>query len=138
MTMDALSAIGRTAASGMQAQTQRLQVIAENMANADSTGATPGADPYRRRVVTFDEVADEVTGAALVEVRAVADDPAPFRLSLDPSHPAADEDGFVKLPNVDPLIELANMREAARSYEANLNMMDTGRQMRGQIIDMLG
>jgi flagellar basal-body rod protein FlgC len=136
--MDLLSAIGRTASSGMQAQTQRLQLIAENMANADSTGSTSGADPYRRRVVTFGDLADEATGATLVEVREVMDDPTPFRLRLDPSHPAADEKGYVKLPNVDPLIELANMREAARSYEANLNMMETGRQMRGQIIDMLG
>jgi flagellar basal-body rod protein FlgC len=136
--MDLLSAIGRTASSGMQAQTQRLQLIAENMANADSTGSTSGADPYRRRVVTFGDLADEATGATLVEVREVMDDPTPFRLRLDPSHPAADDKGYVKLPNVDPLIELANMREAARSYEANLNMMETGRQMRGQIIDMLG
>lgn len=136
--MDVLGSIGRTASSGMQAQSQRLQIIAENMANADSTGATGGADPYRRRVVTFSDVADEATGASLVVVGKVADDPTPFRLRLDPSHPAADAEGYVKLPNVDPLIELANMREAARSYEANLNMMETGRQMRGQIIDMLG
>jgi flagellar basal-body rod protein FlgC len=136
--MDVLGAIGRTASSGMQAQSERLQVIAENMANADSTGSTSGADPYRRKVVTFGDHLDDSTGATLVEVRDVTDDPTPFRLRLDPSHPAADENGYVKMPNVDPLIELANMREAARSYEANLNMMETGRQMRGQIIDMLG
>lgn len=136
--MDVLGSIGRTASSGMQAQSQRLQIIAENMANADSTGSTSGADPYRRRVVTFGELTDDTTGATLVEVNEVTDDPTPFRLRLDPSHPAADEAGYVKTPNVDPLIELANMREAARSYEANLNMMETGRQMRGQIIDMLG
>lgn len=136
--MDVLGSIGRTASSGLQAQAQRLQVIAENMANADSTGSTSGADPYRRRVVTFGELTDDATGATLVEVNEVTDDPTPFRLRLDPSHPAADAEGYVKTPNVDPLIELANMREAARSYEANLNMMETGRQMRGQIIDMLG
>ena len=136
--MDVLGAIGRTASSGMQAQSERLQVIAENMANADSTGSTSGADPYRRKVVTFGDHLDDSTGATLVEVRDVTDDPTPFRLRLDPSHPAADENGYVKMPNVDPLIELVNMREAARSYEANLNMMETGRQMRGQIIDMLG
>ena len=136
--MDVLGAIGRTASSGMQAQSERLQVIAENMANADSTGSTSGADPYRRKVVTFGDHLDDSTGATLVEVRDVTDDPTPFRLRLDPSHPAADENGYVKMPNVEPLIELANMREAARSYEANLNMMETGRQMRGQIIDMLG
>lgn len=136
--MDILGSIGRTASSGMQAQSQRLQVIAENMANADSTGSTAGADPYRRRVVTFDDMTDDASGATLVEITAVSDDPSPFRIVHEPSHPAADEDGYVKMPNVDPLIELANMREAARSYEANLNMMETGRQMRGQIIDMLG
>ena len=136
--MDILGTIGRTASSGMQAQSQRLQIIAENMANADSTGSTSGADPYRRRVVTFGELADDATGATMVTVNDVTDDPTPFRLRLDPSHPAADAEGYVKTPNVDPLIELANMREAARSYEANLNMMETGRQMRGQIIDMLG
>lgn len=136
--MDVLGAIGRTAASGMQAQSQRLQIIAENMANADSTGSTSGADPYRRRVVRFGDLTDEATGATLVAVTEVTDDPTPFRLRLDPSHPAANAEGYVKVPNVDPLMELANMREAARSYEANLNMMETGRQMRGQIIDMLG
>ncbi len=136
--MDVLGAIGRTAASGMQAQSQRLQIIAENMANADSTGSTSGADPYRRRVVMFGDLMDEATGATLVTVTKVTEDPTPFRLRLDPSHPAANAEGYVKVPNVDPLMELANMREAARSYEANLNMMETGRQMRGQIIDMLG
>jgi flagellar basal-body rod protein FlgC len=136
--MDFLGSIGRTASSGMQAQAQRLQIIAENMANADSTGATAGADPYRRRVMTFDQMTDAESGATTVEVKAVTDDPSPFRLVHDPSHPAADPQGYVKMPNVDPLIELANMREAARSYEANLNMLETGRQMRGQLIDMLG
>jgi len=136
--MDFLGSIGRTASSGMQAQAQRLQIIAENMANADSTGATAGADPYRRRVMTFDQMTDAESGATTVEVKAVTDDPSPFRLVHDPSHPAADQQGYVKMPNVDPLIELANMREAARSYEANLNMLETGRQMRGQLIDMLG
>lgn len=136
--MDILRSIGQTASSGMQAQSQRLQIIAENMANADSTGSTKGADAYRRRLITFADVTDDVSGATLVEVSAVTDDPSPFRMIHDPSHPAADTEGYVKMPNVDPLIELANMREAARSYEANLNMMETGRQMRGQIIDMLG
>ena len=136
--MDILSALGRTASSGLTAQSQRLQIITENMANADSTGSAEGADPYRRRVVTFGDMTDEASGATLVSVSSVIEDTSPFRLRHDPFHPAADAEGYVKTPNVDPLLELANMREAARSYEANLNMMETGRKMRGQIIDMLG
>lgn len=136
--MDILSALGRTSASGLTAQSQRLQIIAENMANADSTGSTAGADPYRRRVVTFGDMIDDTSGATLVSVRSVIEDQTPFRMRHDPSHPAADAEGYVKTPNVDPLLELANMREAARSYEANLNMMETGRKMRRQLLDLLG
>ncbi|GGC09887.1 flagellar basal-body rod protein FlgC [Marivita lacus] len=136
--MDILSALGRTASSGLTAQSQRLQIIAENMANADSTGSTAGSDPYRRRVVTFGDMIDDSSGASLVSVRSVIEDQTPFRMRHDPFHPAADAEGYVKTPNVDPLLELANMREAARSYEANLNMMETGRKMRGQLLDMLG
>ena len=136
--MDILSALGRTSASGLTAQSQRLQIIAENMANADSTGSTAGSDPYRRRVVTFGDMIDDTSGATLVSVRSVIEDQTPFRMRHDPTHPAADAEGYVKTPNVDPLLELANMREAARSYEANLNMMETGRKMRRQLLDLLG
>jgi len=135
--MDDLSAIGKIAASGMRAQSERLRVTAENMANAESTGSTPGSDPYRRKVVTFDSVLDSKTGANTVQVSDVTEDPSDFRLSYEPGHPAADEAGYVKKPNVNPLVELANMREATRSYEANLNMLDAGRTMRGQLIEML-
>lgn len=135
--MDDLSAIGKTAGSAMRAQSQRLRIVAENMANADSTGVNPGDDPYRRKVVTFGTVLDEATGANLVEVTDVSEDPSAFRLEYDPSHPTADGQGYVKRANVTPMIELANMREATRSFEANLNMLDAGRKMRGQLIEML-
>lgn len=135
--MDDLSAIGKTASSAMRAQAHRMRIISENMANANSTGATPGADPFRRKVLSFDEVMDARTGASMVEVSSVTEDPSAFRQQYDPSHPAADEFGIVKFSNVDPMIELANMREASHSYTANLNMMDAGRRMRSQLIGML-
>lgn len=135
--MDSLSAISKVASSAMRAQQERLRVTAENMANADSAASEPGADPYRRKVVSFDELVDERTGAKMVHVKEVYDDPSEFRLEYDPSHPAADAAGYVKMPNVNAIVELANMREATRSYEANLNLYESGRKMRGQLIDML-
>lgn len=135
--MDDLSAIAKIASSGMKAQSQRLRITAENMANADSTGSTPGAEPYRRKVVSFGSMVDQQTGANLVEVEKVSRDPSAFRLEYDPSHPAADAAGYVKKPNVNSLVELGNSREASRSYEANLNMLESGRQMKAQLIEML-
>lgn len=135
--MDDLSAISKTAASAMRAQSHRMRVTAENLANAQSTGDGPGADPYRRKVVTFETMIDAQTGARLVEIGTVSEDPSQFRLKYDPSHPAADASGMVKMPNVDPMIEVANSREAQRSYEASLNMMLAGSEMRGQLIGML-
>lgn len=135
--MDDLSAISKTAASAMRAQSHRMRVTAENLANAQSTGNGPGADPYRRKVVSFETMIDAQTGARLVEVGSVSEDPSAFRLKYDPSHPSADADGMVKMPNVDPMIEVANSREAQRSYEASLNMMLAGSEMRGQLIGML-
>ena len=135
--MDDLSAIGKTAASAMRAQSHRLRITAENLANAQSTGDGPGADPYRRKVISFDAMLDGSSGARLVDVASVSEDPSPFRLKYDPAHPAAGPHGMVKMPNVDPMIEVANSREAQRSYEANLNMMLAGSEMRGQLIGML-
>jgi flagellar basal-body rod protein FlgC len=136
--MDNLSAIGKTAASAMRAQSERLRLVAENMANAESTGDTPGSDPYRRKVPVFESMVDESTGANTVVITDVIEDTSNFQLKHDPSHPAADAEGYVKMPNVNPLIELANMREASRSYEAALNVLDSGRKMKSQLIDMLG
>ena len=122
MTDDPLQASLRIAASGLQAQSARLRIVSENIANAQSTGATAGADPYARRTVSFESALDRSTGAELVQVKTIGLDRAPFRLERDPGNPAADAQGIVKMPNVDVLIELADMREANRSYEANLQV----------------
>jgi flagellar basal-body rod protein FlgC len=135
--MDALQSIARIAASGMTAQTARLRVISENVANANSTGTSPGADPFRRKTISFSEMVDRDSGSSLVEVDRIGRDKSEFRLEHDPAHPAADEEGYVKRSNVDPIIEMANMREASRNYEANMNMFEAGRRMRGQMLDLL-
>src|SRR3546814_9706292 len=116
--MDPLQAVMEVGASGMRAQALRLRVVSENLANAASTATTPGGDPYRRQTVTFESVLARGTGAEMVKVREVGRDMSPFRLSHDPSHPAANAEGYVKLPNVSSVIEMADMREASRSYEA--------------------
>ena len=135
--MDPLSSIARIASSGMTAQTERLRIVSKNVANADSTATTPGGDPYRRKTVTFGELVERGSGMSQVEIRDVSRDRSPFRVEFDPSHPAADAEGYVKRPNVDPILEMANMREAARSYEANMNLFEAGRRMRGQMLDLL-
>lgn len=135
--MDSLKSISNIAASGMHTQGERLKIISENVANANSTGSTPGADPYQRKTISFDDYVDQATGATMVQVSDVGEDSTGFVLSYDPGHPAANTQGFVKTPNVNAIIEMSNMREAARSYEANLNMFDTGRRMRDQMIDLL-
>ena len=135
--MDPLSSISKTAASGMRAQSERLRLVSENVANSSSTAQTPGGDPYKRKMVSFQSAVDPRTGAAIVSVGEVMHDTTEFTLRYDPPHPAADENGYIKLPNVNPLIEMSNMREAARSYEANLSMIENARQMRRQLVDML-
>ncbi len=135
--MDSLSAISVTAASGMRAQGDRLRVVSENLANSSSTAKTPGGDPYQRKIVSFESGTDERTGSAIVEVNSTERDETAFTLQYDPSHPAADKNGYIKLPNVNPLIEMSNMREAARSYEANLSMVENARDMRRQLVDLL-
>lgn len=135
--LDPLSATFRIAASGLQAQSTRMRVVAENLANAESTGSTPGADPYRRKLVSFDSALDRASGVNLVAVKRVSADLRPFRTSYDPSHPAADEKGFVKLPNVDPLVELADMKEANRSYQASLQIWRQARELHAMTLDLL-
>ena len=135
--MDPLRSILQTSASGMHAQGRRLEVISENIANADSTGNTPGADPYRRKTVSFGEMVDRHSGANMVSVDRIGRDMSDFTLKHDPAHPAANAQGYVKMPNVNTLVEMSDMREASRSYEANMNMLDTGRRMRAQTIDLL-
>ena len=110
------------ATSGLRAQAARIRVISENIANADSTAATPGGDPYRRKIPTFASELDRTLDAKVVTLGRVAADPSDFRIKHDPGNPAADENGFVKMPNVDVQTELADMREANRTYEANLQV----------------
>ncbi|SDG97324.1 flagellar basal body rod protein FlgC [Alloyangia pacifica] len=135
--MDPLKSVLNVAASGMRAQGERLKVVSENVANASSTGNTEGGEPYRRKVISFEEMIDRETGASMVGVSDVTQDDADFELRFDPAHPAANQDGFVKVSNVKTILELANMREASRSYQANLNMFETGRTMRSQLLDLL-
>jgi flagellar basal-body rod protein FlgC len=124
-------------ARGMDAQTERLRVIAENLANQDSTGSTPGATPYRRKTVLFENVLDRSLGAQSVRVKAVVPDSSPFPQKYDPSNPAANAAGYVSTPNVNSFVEMMDMREAERSYSANLNVMQASRSMLSRVIDLL-
>lgn len=135
--VDPLSGSIATAASALQAQSLRMRVVSENLANIESTGATPGSDPYRRKTVVFGEELDRLSGAPLVRVAQVGSDPSPFRLEHNPSHPAADAQGNVKLPNVNMIVEMADMRQANRSYEANLQVIKQTREMLSMTIDLL-
>jgi len=135
--MDSLSRISATAASGMRAQGDRLRIVSENLANASSTAQTAGGDPYQRKTISFESATDPSTGAAIVQSAGVLRDDADFTLRYEPSHPAAGQNGYIKMPNVNPLIEMSNMREAARSYEANLSMLDKARDMRRQLVELL-
>ena len=125
------------AVSGMKAQSERLRIISENMANADSIGIRSGEDPYRRQVVTFKDYIDKETGAKMVKVDKVVPDESQFPLKYDPNHPAANAEGYVAMPNVNPLIEMMDLKEAQRSYDANLSMMQTARDMNSKVLDLL-
>ncbi len=125
------------AAGGMDAQTTRLRVIAENLANQDTIGSKPGADPYRRKTVSFENRLDQQLGAQTVRVKQVAQDKSEFPLHYDPSNPAANAQGYVKKPNVNSLVEIMDMREAERSYSANLSVMQASRGMLTRTIDLL-
>jgi flagellar basal-body rod protein FlgC len=134
--MDFLKTIS-VAASGLKVQNGRMRVIAENIANADSTGDKPGADPYRRKLPTFGRRFDKELEAHVVELGRVRPDQTPFRTKYDPGHPAADQNGEVKLPNVNAVIETMDMREAQRSYEANLNLITATRRMIARTLEIL-
>ena len=124
-------------AHGMDAQTTRLRVIAENLANQDTTGSAPGADPYRRKVVQFEDRMDKSLDTETVRVRKVEPVSGDFPSRYDPSHPAADANGYVKVPNVNSFVEVMDMREAQRTYSANLNVMEASRSMLTRTIEML-
>jgi flagellar basal-body rod protein FlgC len=134
---DSLQMSLKIAASGLQAQSDRLRVVAENLANAQSTGSTPGSEPYRRKIVSFAQELDRVMGASLVHIDNIGTDSSPFRVEYQPDHPAADANGYVKLPNVNMITEMADMREANRSYEANLHIIKRTRELISMTIDLL-
>ncbi|MCB1682481.1 MAG: flagellar basal body rod protein FlgC [Rhodospirillales bacterium] len=137
MSSDMFSAMA-VSASGMKAQGARVRVIAENVANADTTGKTAGSDPYRRQTISFSNELDKQLGVDLVKVdRIGVDKDAQFTLQYMPDHPAADASGYVKMPNVNMLIEMMDMREAQRSYEANLGLIEQARSMILRTIDLL-
>ena len=127
----------RIAASGLRAQSGRMKIIAENIANADSTAKTKGGDPYQRRMPTFREVFDAEIGANVVKQGRVQLDKSDFGEKFDPGNPAANDKGMVKTPNVNTLIEMVDMREAQRSYEANLNVIGSTRRMLSKTLDIL-
>lgn len=134
---DAIAVSTRLAAAAMQAQSARLRIVSENIANAESTANTPGGDPYARKTVTFREELDRATGAEVVRVRNVGVDRTPFEVEYDPGHPAANEQGYVKKPNVHLLVELADMQEATRAYSANVQMIKFARTLSSMTIDLL-
>jgi len=125
------------AASGLRAQAGRMRIISENIANADSTPSRPGADPYRRKVPTFHSELDRTLNVRTVELGKVQTDSSAFRLKYEPGHPAADSNGNVKYPNVNSLVEMTDMREAQRSYEANINVISATRRMLQRTLDIL-
>lgn len=134
--MDFLKSIS-IAASGLRAQAGRMRIISENIANADSTAASASGDPYRRKIPTFVSEVDRALGARVVELGRVATDSTQFRSKYEPGHPAADANGNVKYPNVNSLVEMADMRDAQRSYEANINVIGATRRMIQRTIEIL-
>ena len=125
------------AAAGMKVQGTRMRLVAQNLANADSTALRPGGEPYRRQTITFQNRLDRALGIETVGVARTGTDPGPFNRRFEPGHPAADADGYVLMPNLDPLLEMMDLREAQRSFEANLNAMSLARTMVQRTIDLL-
>lgn len=135
--MSIMDAMG-VSASGMRVQGDRMRVISQNIANADTSANAPGEDPYRRKIIFFKDVMDRETGVEKVKtVRIARDYSSDFKLKFMPDHPGADENGYVKYPNINSLIEVMDMREAQRSYEANIGMMEMARSMMNRTLDLL-
>ena len=134
---DPIEAVIKIAGSGLETQSARLRIVAENLANAQSTGTTAGADPYARKTVTFESELDQASGVDLVRIKKIGVDKTPFRIEHDPGNPAADSNGFVKFPNVELLMEMADLREANRSYEANLQVIKQANSLSSMTLDLL-
>lgn len=137
MMVDALTAAMHVASSGIEAQSLRLRVVSENMANANSTSEVSGGDPYRRKTISFEAVVDRASGAALVSATRTGVDDSAFPLDFDPGNLGANAEGYVKRPNVSMLVEMADMREANRSYEANLQTFKQARELISMTIDLM-
>lgn len=135
--IDPLQTALAVASSGLSANSARMRVASENIANARSTGGAPGADPYRRKTITFENALDAASGADVVKVDSVGMDQSAFTTEFDPGNPAADTKGFVKLPNVNLILEMADMREANHAYEANLQVVKQSRDLISMTIDLL-
>lgn len=134
--MDLMDSIN-IAGSGMRAQGERLRIVSENIANADSGATKPGEDPYRRKTISFKDTLNRELGYNTVKVNETGTDKTDFIKKYDPTHPAADEDGFVSMPNVNIMVEMVDMREAQRGYEANLNMIEASKAMLQQTIALI-
>ncbi|MGE0500353.1 MAG: flagellar basal body rod protein FlgC [Rhizobiaceae bacterium] len=135
--MDPLTTALKVASTGLSAQSERLRVVSENLANAQSTGSAPGSDPYRRKTIAFAAELDRASGAASVDIASISGDRTEFPLEFIPGHEAADAAGYVKMPNVNMLVEMADMREANRSYEANLQVIRQARELISMTIDLM-
>ncbi len=135
--IDPLKSASAIAGSGLEVQSMRMRIVAENIANARSVGASAGADPYTRKTIYFQQVMDRTLGSNLVKVKNTGLDNAAFQIEHDPGNPAADASGNVKMPNVNVAVEMADMREAGRSYSANLQMIKQARSMVAMTIDLL-
>ena len=135
--MDDILKTLRISSAGLKAQGTRLRVISENIANADSLPTKPGERPYQRKVITFKNELDRTLGLDTVRVDKVRPDKSGFEKRFEPSHPAADADGYVLAPNVNTLVEMMDMREAQRSYEANLSVLEASRSMVMRTLDLL-
>jgi flagellar basal-body rod protein FlgC len=135
-TVSPANAAMAVAASALKAQQARMRIVAENIANADSTAVSPGADPYRKQTPVFQTkvLPGGVKGVAMTRIDV---DQSPFRKEYDPGNPAADAQGFVKMPNIEPLVETLDMREAQRAYDANISVIETARNMDTRTLDLL-
>lgn len=135
--MDSIANMMSTAASGLRAQSARMRIIAENVANAQSAPKAPGEDPYRRQIPVFEAELNRATGAEQVKMNRVSLDTSPYKLRFEPGHPAADERGYVAYPNVSTLVEMMDLRTAQRAYEANLSVIEANRAMVGRTLELL-
>lgn len=135
--MDDLRVSSAIASAGMKAQSKRIRVTSENLANANSLSNMPGGEPYRRKLVTFKNLMDQQLDAVKPVVRRTDEDMSAFGRKYDPGHPAADENGYVLTPNVNPLVELMDLREAERSYEANMNVIQVSKMLVSKTVDLL-